>query len=61
MRYKVVETMTVTEEALEAILNRWVLEGWTLDSVQFVKSDASRRPTMAFLFFCREDHDEPET
>lgn len=61
MRYKVVETMTVTAEALEEILNRIVPEGWTLDSVQFVKSDASRRPTMAFLFFCREENDERET
>jgi hypothetical protein len=52
--YKVVETSTVTEDILERILNEWVRQGWTFDSIQFVVRDASKRPSMAFLFFVRE-------
>lgn len=56
--YKVVETSTVTEDILERILNKWVREGWTFDSIQFVIRDASKRPSMAFVFFSREGGDE---
>lgn len=52
--YKVVETSTVTEDILERILNEWVREGWQFDSIQFVVRDASKRPSMAFLFFVQE-------
>jgi hypothetical protein len=55
--YKVVETSTVTEDILEKILNEWVPQGWHFDSIQFVIRDASKRPSMAFLFFVREDDD----
>lgn len=53
--YKVVETQTVTDEKLESIINRWVEEGWVLDSVRFAMSEASRRPAMAFVLFVKED------
>jgi len=55
--YKVVETSTVTEDILEQILNEWVREGWTFDSIQFVTRDASKRPSMAFVLFAREGDD----
>jgi hypothetical protein len=55
LRYKVVETSSVTDEELERILNDWTARGWTLDGVRFAMSDASRRPTMAFVTFTRED------
>ena len=56
--YKVVETSIVTDEALERIVNQWVHKGWDFDSIQFVIRDASKRPSMAFLFFVREE-DQP--
>jgi hypothetical protein len=52
--YKVVEANTVTDEMLERIINEWVSRGWHFDSIQFVIRDASKRPSMAFLFFVRE-------
>jgi hypothetical protein len=55
--YKVVETSTVTEDILEKILNEWVQNGWKFDSIQFVIRDASKRPSMAFVFFVREVHE----
>jgi hypothetical protein len=35
VRYKVVETSSVTDEELERILNEWTQRGWTLDGVRF--------------------------
>ena len=52
--YKVVETTTVTDEELERILNEWSARGWVLDSIRFVITEASRRPSMAFVVFTRE-------
>jgi hypothetical protein len=52
--YKVVETTTVTDEELERILNEWSAQGWVLDSIRFVVTEASRRPSMAFVLFTRE-------
>jgi hypothetical protein len=52
--YKVVETSVVTDEVLERILNQWVQQGWAFDSIHFVTREASKRPSMAFLFFVRE-------
>ena len=54
-RYKVVETQTVTDESMEAILNDWVDRGWSLDEIKFAMGDASRRPSMAFILFTRDD------
>jgi hypothetical protein len=53
LHYKVVETGTVTDEEIESILNEWTSRGWNFDGIQFAMSDASRRPSMAFLIFKR--------
>jgi hypothetical protein len=53
MVYKVVETSTVTDEELERILNEWTAKGFVFESVQFVASISSKRPTMAFVFFTK--------
>jgi hypothetical protein len=52
--YKVVEASVVTDEVLERILNQWVQQGWAFDGIHFVTREASKRPSMAFLFFVRE-------
>jgi hypothetical protein len=54
IRYKVVETSSVSDQALEEILNEWTAQGWTLDTIHFAMRDASRRPSMAFVTFTRE-------
>jgi hypothetical protein len=53
MVYKVVETSTVTDEELERILNEWTAKGFVFESVRFVTSVSSKRPTMAFVFFTK--------
>lgn len=55
IHYKVVETSTVTDESLEAILNEWTAKGWRLDGIQFAMREGSRRPSMAFVLFVREE------
>ena len=55
VRYKVVEIPIVTDEAIEAVLNEWTAQGWHFDSLQFVVREASKRPSMAFVFFTRND------
>lgn len=53
---KVVETMIVTDEELEKILNEWVVEkGYMLDSIFFAMRESSKRPAMAFLVFYSKD------
>ena len=59
-RYKVVETSSVTDQELERIINETVAEGWSLDGIQFVMREASKRPSMAFLLFTRSDRDAAE-
>ncbi len=54
-RYKVVELATVTDEAIEALLNTWTREGWVLDGIHFAMRESSRRPAMAFLVFRRPE------
>ncbi len=54
-RYKVVETSSVTDEELETILNDWTAKAWALDSIQFAMRESSKRPSMAFLIFSRDD------
>ncbi|MBW1883695.1 MAG: DUF4177 domain-containing protein [Deltaproteobacteria bacterium] len=56
-RYKVVELGTVTDEEIEKALNRWTAEGWTLDSMHFAMRESSKRPSMAFVSFTREEPD----
>ena len=51
MKYKVVETSTVTDESIERIVNEWTAKGFSFWSIHFVTNEASRRPSMAFLFF----------
>ena len=53
LRYKVVETSSVTDHDLERIFNEWSAQGWQLDGVRFAMSDSSRRPVMAFVTFVR--------
>jgi hypothetical protein len=55
MVYKVVETSTVTDEAIELLLNEWTVKGWQFESIQFVMAPSSRRPVMAFLFFTKKE------
>ena len=55
LRYKVVESSTVTDEALEAILNEWVSRGWTFEGMQFAMRESSKRPAMAFVLFTRKE------
>ena len=55
MIYKVVETSTVTDEEVERILNDWTAKGYELESIQFVTSVSSRRPTLAFVFFTKKE------
>jgi hypothetical protein len=49
--YKVAEVATVTDEALEKVLNEWSAQGWTFDGIHFVMREGSRRPAMAFVIF----------
>ena len=54
VRYKFVELSTVTDEALEHVVNHWVAQGWALDGIRFVVTEHSRRPAMAFVSFTCE-------
>jgi hypothetical protein len=55
LTYKVVEINTVTDEELEAAINKFIKEGWALDGIHFAMREASKRPAMAFILFTRED------
>jgi hypothetical protein len=55
LRYKFVELSIVTDESLEGAVNEWVGQGWQLDGIRFVTTEQSRRPSMAFVSFVRED------
>ena len=54
VEYKVVELSVVTDESIEVALNEWTAKGWLFDTIQFVVREASKRPSMAFVFFTRE-------
>ena len=56
-RYKVVELGTVTDEEIEQALNEWTDQGWTFESMHFAMRESSKRPSMAFLAFTREETD----
>ena len=53
--WKVVEISSVTDSEIEAVLNEWTAQGWTLDNIQFAMRDSSKRPSMAFLSFTQDD------
>jgi hypothetical protein len=55
MHYKVVEISNVTDEEIEKVLNAVSDEGWDFDSIQFAMRESSKRPSMAFITFTRED------
>jgi len=54
IEYKVVELAVVTDESIEVVLNARTAEGWHFDGMQFVISEASKRPSMAFVLFTRD-------
>ena len=60
LTWKVVELSSVTGIEIEAVLNKWTAEGWTLDNIQFAMRDSSKRPSMAFISFTRDDSDQDE-
>lgn len=53
--YKVVEISSVTEDELAEVLNEWTAHGWRFDGMQFAMRESSRRPSMAFVIFTREE------
>ena len=57
LTWKVVELSSVTDSEIEDVLNEWSAQGWTLDNVQFAMRDSSKRPSMAFISFTRNDED----
>ena len=59
LRYKVVETSLVTDEALETILNEWTARGWQLETIHFAMREGSKRPAMAFVLFTRREEESP--
>jgi len=58
LRYKVVETSSVTDDELERILNEWTGRGYRFEGMQFAMRDGSKRPSMAFVTFTREDEED---
>ncbi len=52
--FKVVEIGTVTDEAIETVLNEWTARGWHFENIQFAMRESSKRPAMAFVTFTRE-------
>jgi len=55
LTYKVIELGTVSEELIEETLNEWTAKGWSFDGMQFAMRESSRRPSMAFILFTREE------
>ena len=53
--YKVVEVNSVAEDTLEEILNEWTAKGWHFDGMHFAMRESSKRPSMAFVMFTREE------
>jgi hypothetical protein len=58
IRYKFEELSVVTDETLEEVINRRVREGWTLESIHFAMRESSKRPSMGFIAFVRDDPDD---
>jgi hypothetical protein len=58
LRFKVVETSSVTDEELERVVNEWVAQGWSFEGFHFAMRESSKRPSMVFVTFTREDDAE---
>ncbi len=58
IRYKVREISTVTDEAIERIINEMVACDYVFEGMQFAMSEASKRPAMVFLLFTYEEGDD---
>ncbi len=54
--WKVVEITDVGDHEIESALNRLAREGYRFESIHFVTQLGNRRPTMAFLFFARNEN-----
>lgn len=52
-RWKIVESSSVTDESLEAIVNEVTGAGWQFEGIQFAMRESSKRPAMAFVLFTR--------
>ena len=55
MEYKVVELTTVTDIDIENTINEWTGQGWEFEYVQFAMREASKRPSMAFIYFSKSE------
>ncbi len=55
LTWKVVELGSVTDSEIEEVLNEWTAQGWTLDNIQFAMRDSSKRPSMAFISFTKDE------
>ena len=55
LAWKVVELGSVTDSEIEEVLNEWTRLGWALDNIQFAMRDSSKRPSMAFISFTKND------
>jgi hypothetical protein len=53
--YKVVELASVTDVDIEKALNEWTAEGWRFESMHFAMRESSKRPSMAFIAFTRDE------
>lgn len=58
-KYHFVEVAPVTADTLATAVNEAVAEGWLLDGIRFVVTEASRRPSMAFVSFVAADQGVP--
>ena len=54
-RWKVIESSSVTDENLEAIINEWTGQGWVFEGMQFAMRESSKRPAMVFVLFTRTE------
>ena len=54
IQYRIIELSTVTDEEIEKVVNQYICDGWNFECVQFAMREASKRPSMAFVFFTRE-------
>ena len=57
LRYKVVEIANVTDDEIERALNEGSVDGWRFESMHFAMRESSKRPSMAFLSFTRDEED----